>query len=129
MQVDSHVTPEDRALVDRFFQAMRQGAAGEEALMALFAEDAVLTEPFTGQPRTHHGKAAIRASYRQSWEHPPPDMKLTLHRIDLDGEQLRTEWTCTSPAFPGPMRGNDLFTLREGRIHRLETTVALAPEV
>lgn len=127
MHVDAALTPEDRGLVDRFFQAMRTGPSSEPELMALFAEDAVLVEPFTGHPRTHQGKAAIRDSYRESWKSPPPDMKITLHRVDLDGDCIRTQWTCTSPAFPGPMRGEDRFTLRDGRIHRLETTVALAP--
>ena len=113
---------EDRHLIDRYFDAMRAGRDGEEALLALFADDAVYTEPFTGVARTHTGKAAIRACFQASWESAPPDMGLTVDRVDLDGDTVRSEWTCTSPAFPGPMKGVDRYTLRDGRIARLEVS-------
>ncbi|MCA9653964.1 MAG: hypothetical protein H6712_03790 [Myxococcales bacterium] len=42
----------------------------------------------------------------------------------VDGEVVRSEWTCTSPAFPGPVKGIDLCTVRDGRIQRLEVSFA-----
>jgi hypothetical protein len=49
-------------------------------------------------------------------------------RVDLDGPLVRAEWTCTSPAFPTPMRGYNVFTLNDaGQIARLEITVIDAP--
>ena len=51
------VKDEDRKVVEELFKAMQAGPDGEEALMALFHEDAVFTEPFSGQPRTHLWKA------------------------------------------------------------------------
>ena len=45
---------------------------------------------------------------------------LTLERLDVDGDRLRSVWTCHVPAFSAPMRGFDLVTLKAGRIARLE---------
>ena len=96
--------------------------------MALFADGAVLVEPFSGQEQTHSGLAAIRQSFRDQWNNPVPDLRLTLERVDLDGNVVRAEWTCTSPVFPSPMRGYDLFTLDAGgKIARLEIVVTDAP--
>lgn len=121
------VSDRDRDVVERLFRAMQAGPAGETEMMALFAEDAVFVEPFSGQPRTHEGAAAIRASFREMAEQEAPDMKLVLDRVDLDGERVRAEWTCTSPVFPQPMRGHDLFTIEAGLIRRLEVVVTEMP--
>lgn len=114
----------DQAVVEAYFRAMQAGAAGGDEMMVLFAEDAVYVEPFTGQARTHTGRAAIRQNFIDSQRYAPPDMRLTLDRVDLAGDQIRSEWTCTSPAFPHPMHGQDLWTLRDGKIIRLETSLA-----
>jgi hypothetical protein len=96
--------------------------------MVLFADGAVFIEPFSGEPQTHVGQDAIRASFRDQWKNPLPDLKLTLDRVDLDGPLVRAEWTCTSPVFSTPMRGYDLFTLNDdGKIARLEIVVTEAP--
>lgn len=119
---------QQRRVVEDLFRAMQAGPGGENAMMALFADDAVFVEPFSGQPQTHTGTAAIRQSFRDQWQHPLPDLQLTLDRVDLDASVLRAEWTCTSPAFPTPMRGYDLFTLNaDGKIRRLEIVVTDAP--
>ena len=102
---------------------MQEGPTGEEAMMALFADDSVFIEPFSGTVRTHTGKPAIRRAFRSTWESPIPELRLTLDRVDLDGDQVRAEWTCTSPVFPEPMKGFDLFTIRAGRIARLEIII------
>lgn len=33
-----------------------------------------------------------------------------------DGDRVRADWICTSPVFPAPMKGYDLFTIRGGKI-------------
>jgi len=115
----------ERQVVDNLFKAMQMGPDGEELMMSLFADDAVLIEPFSGEPRTHEGIDAVREAFRDSWkEPPPPDMKLVLDRADRDGERVRAEWTCTSPVFPAPMKGYDLFTMRDGKITRLEIVMS-----
>jgi hypothetical protein len=48
-------------------------------------------------------------------------MTLTLDQVDVDTNCIRSSWTCTSPAFTYPMRGQDLWTIRRGKILRLET--------
>ena len=122
------VSPQQRKTVDTLFRAMQTGPGGEEAMMGIFTEDAVLIEPFSGQPQTHNGKPAIRRSFQDQWKNPPPDLRLILDRVDLDGPHVRAEWTCTSPVFPSPMRGYDLFTLdSDGKIVRLEIIVTDAP--
>jgi len=121
------VPEQDRKTVENLFKAMQVGPSGEEAMMALFDENAVFIEPFSGQVQTHAGKLAIRDSFRQMWEAPVPDLQLTLDRVDLDGDAVRAEWTCVSPAFPRPMRGFDLFRIRAGKIMRLEIVVTQMP--
>lgn len=121
------VKDEDRKVVEELFKAMQAGPGGEEAMMALFHEDAVFTEPFSGQPQTHNGIAEIRASFQEMWNAPGPELKLVLDRVDLEGDHVRAEWTCTSDAFPTPMRGYDLFSLKGTRISRLEVVVTEMP--
>ena len=122
------ISAQQRKAVEDLFRAMQAGPDGEEAMMALFADGAVLVEPFSGEPQTHSGKDAIRQSFRDQWRNPVPDLRLTLDRVDLDGALMRAEWTCTSPVFPTPMRGYDVFTLNgAGKISRLEIVVTEAP--
>lgn len=90
--------------------------------MALFAEDAVYVEPFSGSPRTHRGKPAICAVMQAGWKAPLPAMSIDVDRVDVDGPVVRAQWTCRSPALPGGRgRGENTFTLHQGRIIRLET--------
>jgi ketosteroid isomerase-like protein len=121
------ISTSDRAVVERLFRAMQAGADGEGEMMALFAPDATFIEPFSGQAIAHSGRNAIRESFRQQTAHPMPDMKLTLDRVDLDGSIVKANWTCTSSAFPAPMRGHDLFTIQNGQITRLEIIVTDMP--
>ena len=116
------MTPVD--VVQRYFEAMQAGPGQAEALFALFAADAVYVEPFTGTERTHEGKEAIERCLRTSWQDTPPDLELELNRVDVDGEVVRSEWTCTSPVFEGPIKGVDRCTVRDGLIHRLEVAFA-----
>jgi hypothetical protein len=113
----------DRQVVERYFQAMRAGAAGGEEMMSLFLPDAVYVEPFTGESKTHVGKDAIRSNVLASQNQAPPDMQLILDRLDISEGRIRSEWTCTSPAFPRLVHGQDLWTIRAGKIARLETSI------
>ena len=123
------ISAQQRQAVEGVFKAMQSGPGGEDTLLALFADGAVLIEPFSGQPQTHVGKDAVRESFRDQWKNPLPDLRLTVDRVDLDRSQVRAEWTCTSSIFPTPMRGYDLFTLNDqGKIARLEIVVTDAPQ-
>jgi hypothetical protein len=121
------VAEQDRKTIESLFRAMQMGPSGEEAMMALFDDNAVFTEPFSGQIQTHKGKSAIRDSFRQMWKEPIPDLRLTLDQVELDGDTLRAQWTCVSPVFPTPMRGYDVFRIRAGKILRLEIVVTEMP--
>jgi len=124
------VAPEDRALVERYFKAMVRGPGGEQEMVALFSDDAEYIEPFSaqGRPTAHKGIAAIRAFFHQSFSGPTHGgVKLSLDRLDVDGDRLRSEWTCEMPVMPGPFRGFDLYTIRDGKIQRLEITMTQPP--
>lgn len=112
-----------REVVERYFQAMRQGADAAEALFELFADDAVYTEPFSGSPQTFRGRDAIEARLRAGWAETPPDLVLQVDRIDVEGQVVTSHWTCTSPAFPAPVKGRDVCTVRDGRIHHLDVRI------
>jgi ketosteroid isomerase-like protein len=106
-------------VIDRYFAAMRTGAAAEHEMMALFAEDAVYAEPFSGKPPAI-GHDAIRARFREGWETPLPDLELDVLRLDVDGPTAVSEWVCRSPALPEPVRGEDRYEIADGLITRLE---------
>jgi len=94
-----------------------------EELIALFSDDAEYTQPFTGAAQTLRGKGAIGEFLRKSRTHEPPDMLVEVDRIDREGGNIRADWTCTSVAFPGPMRGFDVYEISDGKIDRLTTTL------
>lgn len=115
------VSTSDRSLIEQVAAAMQAGPDGKEQMMALFTEDAVMVEPFAGHPQTHEGKEAVRTRYYEMVAEPrPPDFRLMLDRLDSDGKQVISEWTCTSSVFPAPMRGVSTYTIHEGKIKRLE---------
>jgi ketosteroid isomerase-like protein len=108
-----------------FFAAMQTGAAAEAEMMALFADDAVYVEPFSGRAATHSGKPAIRAAFVRGWRSPLPDITISIERVDIDGDQVTARWICRSPALPGGEgRGVNQFKLANGLIVRLETKLA-----
>ena len=121
------VKDQDRKVVENMFKAMQAGPEGENAMMELFAADAVFIESFSGEVKTHQGKDAILTSFRETWKDPAPDMKLIVDRVDVEGDRVRADWTCTSPAFATPMRGHDLFNIAGGKIVRLEVVVTDMP--
>lgn len=108
-----------------FFRAMQAGSNAAHDMERLFSEDAIYVEPFAGRPTTHVGIAAIMAAMRLGWENPLPDMTISLDRIDVVGPRVTVAWTCRSPGLPGGQgRGVNEFSLKDGKIVRLETRFA-----
>lgn len=105
---------------------MQAGAASEAEMMSLFHDDAIYIEPFTGTIRTHVGKEAIRKTMQEGWKYPLPDMRIEIDDFVVEGSQARARWTCYSPGLPGGQgQGENRFTLVDGRITRLETSVVM----
>src|SRR5205823_5038287 len=96
------ISPADRKLVEDYFKHMQAGSL--DGMLSIFAADGEYIEPFTanGQPTVHRGTQAIRDFFDQSFNGSMGhDVRLTLDRLDLDGDQLRSEWTCLMPMFSG----------------------------
>ena len=108
-------------LVQLYIQAME--CQDKETLLDLFAEDAAYIEPFAGSPQTHQGKGEIRAWMDLQPEFRPDDLRITLDKLDVEQDKATADWTCISSVFPAPMRGRDFYTIRDGKIARLETTM------
>lgn len=119
----------DRKIVETVFQAMHERADGRDKMVSLFAADAELTEPFSGETKTHKGLEAIGAFFDGAVADMPPDMTIKMDRIDLDGDRVRAEWTCTSQAFGGPMKGHDLYRIVGGKIVNAEFVVTEMPSM
>jgi hypothetical protein len=118
------VTDRDRELVINYLRSMQMGPSGIDGILNLYNDDGVYVEHLTsikGESRTHNGKAAIREALASGMKWNPPDLNVTLDRLEIEGDQLIAHWTCTSAQFAGPMRGTDRYTLRGGKIGRLET--------
>lgn len=105
---------------------MQRGPEGEDELVALFAEDAVYIEPFSGQQ--HVGRDAIRGWLRASWRDQPPGIRLTVERLEVLEQVVEVSWSCESDAFARPARGRDRFTIHDGQIARLESRLTESPE-
>ena len=113
----------------RYFKAMQRGPDGLAELVSLVSEDAVYVEPFTPGGGIHVGRDAIGEWLHASQQHAPPELELTIDRIDARQDEIEVVWTCESPAFARPSRGRDRFTLRGGQIARLETMITEPPEL
>jgi hypothetical protein len=103
--------------VDLFFRVLCAGRSELEEMMALFSEDAVYTESFSGGVRVHRGKAAIRDRMAEGWHW----MKIVVDYMDVSRETVLTVWTCDSAAISGGYGvGTSTFVIRDGLIARLE---------
>lgn len=110
--------------VTNFFLAMQAGRSAAEALESYFAEDAVYEEPFSGEMRRHEGRAAIMAAMASGWETPLADTRIEVLGASVQDGEVHVRWACHSPSLPGGQgRGLNRFTLKDGRILRLITTL------
>lgn len=124
------VTPIQRQKIQDVFDAMEAGVAGESKILSSFSQDAVMIEPFSqgGQPTTVEGLESIRQWFLHSTEGDGPhDLKLSIERIDIDGEGFRVDWTCDSASFPTKMEGYDIFKFNDDRVNYFEIVVTKWP--
>lgn len=118
----------NESVIRRYVAAMRKGAAAEDEMMSLFAEDAVYIEPFTGSDDPAVGRRAVRDRLRLGWEQPLPDLELDVLDVQIDGDSATSRWECRSTALPGPVRGTDRYDFAGGRITRLEVAIDAFPD-
>lgn len=110
--------------ISNFFLAMQAGSQGGDAMEKVLAPDAVYEEPFSGKAATHRGREAILSAMRAGWAQPLPDMHLEIDRAETAAGEVVIDWTCYSSALPGGAgRGTNRFTLKDGKIARLVTTL------
>lgn len=110
-------------VVQAYFAAMRRGGAAEAEMLALFTDDVVYDEPFSGVEEPAVGIDAVRDRLRTGWAEPLPDMELDVLSVDVRGDGAVSRWECRSPAFPAPVRGTDTYEFRDGRIALLRVTI------
>jgi hypothetical protein len=119
---------DERDVVVRYYASMRRGAEAETEMMALFADDAVYVEPFSGTVRVSEGLDAIRAALREGWAHPLPELEITVDEIVIEPGVATAAWTCASPALPSPVAGRDRYSVADGKITRLEVELIEPPD-
>lgn len=113
----------ERSTIEAYFAAMRRGGEAEADMLALFTDDAVYDEPFSGSEDPAVGIDAVRDRLRSGWEEPLPDMELDVVSIEISGGRAVSRWECRSPVFPAPVRGTDEVEFRDGRIAVLRVTI------
>ncbi len=106
-------------LIADYYAAMRVGAEAEEQIMALFAADAVYSDPFGESAEPSVGVDAIRERLQAGWAFNPPDLELDVLSVSVNDDRAEATWECRSAAFPGPMRGRDEYRFVNGRIAEL----------
>lgn len=110
-------------VVQAYFAAMRRGGEAEADMLALFTDDAVYDEPFSGVGEPAVGIDAVRDRLRAGWAEPLPDMELDVLSVDVEGDRAVSRWECRSPVFGSPVRGADTYEFRDGRIAVLRVTI------
>lgn len=113
----------ETSVVAAYFAAMRRGSDAEAEMLALFTDDAVYDEPFSGQPEPAVGIDAVRERLRAGWEVPLPELELDVLSVEVTGDRAVSTWECRSTAFPGPVRGTDEYEFRDGLIAVLRVTI------
>ena len=91
-----------------------------DAIMALFADDAVFESPRGSDPWGHRfvGKDEIREAFASRFS-GIPDVRYTGDEHFVDGDRGATEWTLSGTTTSGErieVRGCDLWTFRDGKI-------------
>lgn len=117
-----------KSVVEEYFKLMHGAGPQNMEFLKTFAADAVLVEPFSGKPQTHRGIKAIEASFRTTWQYQPmPNFQIRMGQVEVAGDRVRAEWTCTWDGLGAAMKGVDDFEVRDGKIARMEVTVTEAP--
>jgi ketosteroid isomerase-like protein len=114
-------------VIEDYFAAMQRGPDGHDALLELFADDAVYVEPFSGLPE-HRGRDEIRSFLTAASSSAPPSLRIVVERLDATAGSVEATWRCESPAWARPSRGIDVFTVHDGKIRRLETRLLESPQ-
>jgi SnoaL-like domain len=110
--------------IANFMTAMQAGKAGRATLEAVFTEDAVYIEPFSGTVMRHEGRPDVIAAIAKGWESPLPDVHIRIDHVAARAADILLSWTCFSPALPGGQGlGTNRYIMREDRIALLETTL------
>lgn len=110
--------------IANFFLAMQAGKSGAADLAALFAEDAIYEEPFSGAMQRHEGRDAVMKAMALGWENPMPDMRIRVLSVETNGSIIELDWTCYSPAIPGGQgSGHNTYVMEGGLITSLKTTL------
>ena len=113
---------QEEEVLQRYYASMRRGAEAEAELLALFAEDAVYREPFSGKGEVV-GRDAIRSRFREGWETPLPGMELDVLAVDVTPGSAEVSWECRADVFPGPQRGRDRYRIVDGLIAELDVVL------
>ena len=110
--------------ITNFFLAMQAGPHGLDLLRTLFTEDAEYSEPFSGVAAPHTGRDAIVAAFDASRSDAFDDAVINLRSVEMAGDTITIGWTCISQAIPGGRgSGTNVFTMRDGKIAALTTTL------
>lgn len=112
-----------RTAIEAYFAAMRRGGEAEADMLALFTDDIVYSEPFSGIDEPAVGIDAVTERLRAGWAQPLPDMELDVLSIDVTGDRAESRWECRSPVFAAAVRGTDRYEFRDGRIALLEVVI------
>jgi hypothetical protein len=107
----------ESVLIERYVEGMRVGTSASHDMLDLFADDGIIQR----RPDTYVGKDTIRRSFPDSHLNASADMALTLDQVDVEGDHIRQRVDVHVAHVPAPMRAQDLWTISNGEILRLET--------
>jgi len=86
----------DRQIVEAYLRAMQMGPRGEDGLVELFTDDGEYVESLTvSRPRTHKFKQAIREALHGGLSWNPPDLHVSLDRLEVEATELVVASTAT----------------------------------
>ena len=110
-------------LLDKFAAAWN--AHDVDALLECMTEDGIFYGSAGPEPdgATHQGQEALRTSYAALWQMFPDAAWNDVNHF-VDGDRAVTEWRFTGTKADGSkvnVRGVDVFTLRDGKIHIKDT--------
>jgi ketosteroid isomerase-like protein len=105
--------PSPRAIVEAKFAAVNRHAV--EAVVALYAPDAVVTAPDFCAPR--HGRAEVERTYRAIFA-VVPDVHVEMREFVTEGDRVAVRFTLSSASRGFSAELQDFFTVKDGLIVR-----------